>query len=99
MDIPLQTELGRERAEFLTLIAAMIRRQKMIFAQHFCKYWFISVWSKISISVNIKHFFVRLNSAGFKVFICENRKLPFLWLKHPLIQHLFQEPRMDCHAT
>ena len=29
-----------------------------------------------------------LNSATFKVFICENRKLPVLCLKHPLFQHV-----------
>ena len=46
-----------------------------------------------TISVNIKHFFVRLNSAGFKIFICENRKLPILYLKHPLFQHLHKNPK------
>ena len=41
-----------------------------------------------AISVNIKHFFVRLNSAEPKVFICEKRKLPFLCLKHHLHKNL-----------
>ena len=63
-------------------------------ALQFCNYWFIIVWSLISmtlfaISVNIKNFFMRLNSAVFMVFICENRKLPFfICVKHPLFQHL-----------
>ena len=46
-----------------------------------------------AISVNIKHFFVRLNSAVFKVFICINRKLPFLCLPHPLFKHLHTNPK------
>ena len=41
---------------------------------------------------SIKQFFVRLNTAVLKVFICENRKLP-LCLKHPLIQHLQKNPK------
>ena len=58
----------------------MIRRLEEIFALHFCKYWFTSVLSELSvalcvISVNLKHFLVCLNSAVFKVFISENRKL------------------------
>ena len=46
-----------------------------------------------AISVNIKHFFVCLNSAVFKVFICENRKLPFLCLTHPLFQYFHMNPK------
>ena len=46
-----------------------------------------------AISVNIKYLFVRLNSAVFKVFICENRKLPSSCLKHPLFQHLQNNPK------
>ena len=46
-----------------------------------------------AISVNIKHFFMCLNSAVFKVSICENGKLPFLCLKHPLFQHLHMNPK------
>ena len=34
-----------------------------------------------------------LNSAVFKLFICENRKLPFLYLKHTLFQHLHMNPK------
>ena len=67
----------------------------MIFALNFCKYWFISVRS-FAISVNIKHVFVRLNSAVFKVFICENRKLTFLCLNiqlNVLLQHLHKNPK------
>ena len=44
-------------------------------------------------SVNIKHDFVHSNSAVFKVFICENRKQPFLCLKHPLCKHLHKNPK------
>ena len=87
-----------DRSELSTLFAALICRPEVIFALHFCKYWFISVRSYISvtlvaISVNIKHFFVHLNYAVFKVFICENRKLPFLCLKHPLFKHLHKNPK------
>ena len=76
----------------------MISRPEMIFALHFCKYWFTSVWSVISvalftISVNVKHFFMCLNSAVFKGFTCENGKLPVLCLKHPLFQHLHMNPK------
>ena len=46
-----------------------------------------------TISVNVKHFFVHLNSAVFKVFVCENRKLFFLCLKHPLFQHYRKNPK------
>ena len=46
-----------------------------------------------AISVNTKHFFLRLNSAVFKVLICENRKLPFLCLKNLLFQHLHKNPK------
>ena len=46
-----------------------------------------------AISVIIKHFFVRLNSAVFKVFICENIKLPFSCLKHPSFQHLHKNKK------
>ena len=60
----------------------------------------LSVWKDLktsmalfAISVNIKHFFVRLNSAVFTDFICENRKLPFLCLKHPLIQHFHKDTK------
>ena len=33
-----------------------------------------------------------LNAAVFKVFICGDRKLPFLCLNHPLFQHLHMNP-------
>ena len=64
-------------------------------ALQFCKYWFINVWSLISvtlfpISVSIKNFFMHLNSAVFMFFICENRKLAFfICVKHFLFQHNF----------
>ena len=41
----------------------------------------------------LKHFFLCLNSVVFKVFICENRKLSFLNLKHILFQHLHKNPK------
>ena len=43
--------------------------------------------TRFAISVNIKQFFMHLYSTVFKIFICENRKIPFS-LKHPLFQHL-----------
>ena len=46
-----------------------------------------------AISIKLKHFFMRLNSVVFKVFICENRKPPFLCLKHPLFQLLHKSPK------
>ena len=40
-----------------------------------------------------KALFHVFNSAVFKVFICENRKLPFLCLKHTLFQQLHMNPK------
>ena len=34
-----------------------------------------------------------LNSAVFKVIVCENRKLPFLCLKYSLLQYLHMNPK------
>ena len=45
-----------------------------------------------AISINIKHFSMHLNSAVFKAFIHENRKLPFLCLMYPLFIHLHKNP-------
>ena len=42
---------------------------------------------------------MRLNFAVFKVFICENRKLPFSCLTHPLFQQFLLESNMECHAA
>ena len=49
-------------------------------------YWCL-ILDRFAISDNINQIFVHLNSAVFKIFICENRKLPFS-LKHTLFQHL-----------
>ena len=49
-----------------------------------------SRWHVLAISVNINHSFVRFNSTVFKIFICENRKPPFLCFKHHLFQHWIQ---------
>ena len=47
--------------------------------------WF-HIWNEKHL--HIKHLFVSLNSAVFKVFICENRKLPFSCLLAHSISHL-----------
>ena len=78
-------------------------------ARHFTprKYWLITQeamapsrhdWKIVDWDVKPQHnqptnFFVRLNSAVFKVFICENRKLPILCLKHPLFHHLHKHQK------
>ena len=45
MDISIVNCVWTGKIEFSTLFAAMIRRPEVIFALHFRKYWFISVWS------------------------------------------------------
>ena len=53
-----------------------------------------------AISVYIKHFFVYLNSTVFKVFICENRKLPFLSLRHPLFSScIWTQTGLPCNIA
>ena len=47
------------------------------------------------ISVNIKHFFVRLNSAVSKVFICEKMKTTLFMFETPFVSTFAQEPKMD----
>ena len=50
------------------------------------------------ISVNIKHFFMRLNSAVFKVFICEKQKSTILMFEASFVSTFALEPKMDCHV-
>ena len=51
------------------------------------KYWFSTVWSKISVSLFVNSIFHAFNFKNFQVFVCENWKLPFLGLKQ-LCRHL-----------
>ena len=62
-------------------------------ALQFCQCMIWDIVASICDFIRAEVFFAHSNSVIFKVFICENRKLPLLCLKYCIIHHWHKNPK------